>query len=69
MKTQPVDIAYPVFKWPQQELTERRARPVTRKIEVNDMDYDERGARLGRLEHREVRVLTEQNIDVEWFRI
>ena len=69
MKTQPIDIAYPVFGWPQQELPERRARPVNRQIEVNDLGYDERAARLGRLEHREVKVMTEQNIDVARFRI
>lgn len=69
MKNQPVDHQGQIPIWIDQEPPARMIEAPARAIEVNDKHYDPRAARLGMLEHRQVRVISEQNIDLARFRI
>jgi hypothetical protein len=69
MKTQPINHQFPILIWTDQEPPARMIEAPARAIEVNDKHYDPRAARLGMLEHRQVRVISEQNIDLARFRI
>lgn len=69
VKTQSNGFTDQIPEWIDQIPPARLIEPPAGAFEVNDPRHNERAARLGRLEHRQVYVMDQKNIDLARFRI